>query len=72
MIGYSKKGGKSMTFTSDVIKLYVAQGFKPHLVSGRKIVRLYICHQCKKKTMVKMYKDNRRYNACRCGYHKAF
>lgn len=61
-----------MTFTSNVIKNAVAAGYKVGLVSGQKIVRLYICHKCKKKTMIKAYGDKKHYNACRCGYRKQF
>ena len=61
-----------MTYTSDVIKNAVAAGFKVDLISGQKIVRLYICHKCKGKTMIKARRDSWRYNACRCGYRKSF
>ena len=59
-------------WTSDVIQSAVANGFKLGLVSGKRIVRLYICHSCKAKTMVKAYKGKNRYNACKCGYRKSF
>ena len=61
-----------MIFTSNVIKNAVAAGYKVGLVSGQKIVRLYICHKCKKKTMIKAYNGTKRYNACKCGYRKSF
>ena len=41
-----------MAYTSDVIKNAVNSGFKVGLVSGKKIVRLYICHKCKCKSMI--------------------
>lgn len=61
-----------MAYTSDVIKAAVAKGFRPGLVSGQKIVRLYICHKCKDKSMIKAYDGTRRFNACKCGYRKEF
>lgn len=59
-------------YTSDVIKGAVAAGYRVGLVSGKKIVRLYLCHKCKQKSMVKAYNGTKRYNACKCGYRKPF
>lgn len=61
-----------MAYTSDVIKNAVNSGFKVGLVSGKKIVRLYICHKCKCKSMIKAYRKDWKYNACKCGYRKSF
>jgi len=61
-----------MAYTSDMIQKFVAAGYTAGLVSGQKVVRLYICHKCKRKSMVKFYGGDRRYNACKCGYRKSF
>lgn len=61
-----------MPYTSDVIQNAVAAGYKVGLVSGKRIVRLYICHKCKCKSMIKAYGAEVRYNACKCGYRKSF
>ncbi len=59
-------------YTSDLIKNAVATGYKPGLITGKKLVRLYICHKCRCKTMVKFYMGKLKYNACKCGYRKRF
>ena len=59
-------------YTSNVIQAAIEKGFRPALVSGKRIVRLYICHACKKKTMFKAYGKDRNFNACMCGYRKEF
>ena len=61
-----------MAYTSDLIKNAISAGYRPGLVSGKKIVRLYICHKCKKKSMVKFYDGTTRFNACGCGYRQKF
>lgn len=61
-----------MTFTSDIIKNATAAGYRAGMVSGKKIVRLYICHKCKEKSMVKFYNGTTRFNACKCGYRQKF
>lgn len=61
-----------MAYTSDLIKKAVDAKFRPGTVSGQKIVRLYICHSCKQKSMMKFYDGTRRFNACKCGYRKEF
>ena len=61
-----------MTFTSDIIKNATAAGYRAGMVSGKKIVRLYICHKCKEKSMVKLYNGTTRFNACKCGYRQKF
>ena len=59
-------------YTSDVITRAIDAGFRPGLVSGKKIVRLYICHSCKEKAMAKFYNVTLRFNACKCGYRQKF
>ena len=59
-------------YTSDIITKAIDAGFRPGLISGKKLVRLYICHLCKEKSMAKFYDGTRRFNACRCGYRKEF
>lgn len=61
-----------MAYTSDVIKNAIAAGYRAGLVSGKKIVRLYICHSCKEKSMVKFHNGARGFYACKCGYRKEF
>jgi len=61
-----------MTFTSDVIKNAAAAGYRAGMVSGKKIVRLYICHSCKEKSMVKFSNGTTRFKACKCGYRQKF
>jgi len=61
-----------MVYTGELIKEAVAKGFSPGLVSGKKIVRLYICHKCKGRTMFKAYGPKSKVNVCRCGYRKKF
>lgn len=61
-----------MTYTSDVIKKAVSMGYKAGTVSGKKVVRMYICHSCRGKSMVKFYNGPLRVNACKCGYRKSF
>ena len=59
-----------MLFTEDIIKKGIEAGFTPQLVSGKKEVRLYICHHCKRKSMVKMKGPEYACYACKCGYRK--
>ena len=61
-----------MAYTSDVIRNAINAGYRAGLVSGKKIVRLYICHSCKAKSMIKFYNGTTRFNACRCGYRQKF
>jgi hypothetical protein len=61
-----------MTYTSDVIKSAIAVGYKADLNSGKKSVRMYICHACKEIAMMKFRQGGLRYNACKCGYRKKF
>ena len=61
-----------MVYTSDVIKWAISVGLRPGLVSGKKLVRLYLCHKCKHKSMIKAYGPSRKINACKCGYRKEF
>lgn len=61
-----------MEYTSDVIQNAINAGYRPGLISGKKVVRLYICHSCKKKSMAKFYNGTTRFNACRCGYRQKF
>jgi hypothetical protein len=60
-----------MTYVSDVIKGNLHGGLTPVQVSGKEIVRLYICPECKKIKMVKFKKKgngNLLKSQCRCGY----
>ena len=59
-------------YTSDVITKAIAAGYRAGLVSGKKIIRLYICHSCKVKSMMKFYNGTLRFNACKCGYRQKF
>jgi hypothetical protein len=61
-----------MTYNSDIIKNAVAAGYRAGLVSGKKVIRMYICHTCKGKTMMKFYNGTLRFNACKCGYRQKF
>jgi len=60
-----------MTFVSQVIKGNVYGGLKAKLVSGKRIVRLYICPECKQIKLVKFTKrgnGNLLKSQCVCGY----
>jgi len=59
-----------MTYTSDVIKNAVAQGYAPDCISGKKIVRMYICPECKGISRIKFRKKGDVREACKCGYRK--
>jgi hypothetical protein len=66
------KEENEMTYVSDVIKNAIAAGYRAGQVSGMDIVRLYICHACKGRTMMKFYNGTLRFNACKCGYRQKF
>jgi len=60
------------TRTSGVIQAAIASGFKPFLKTGKKVVRLYLCHACKGEHMIKVSNGKSRWNACKCGYRSKF
>lgn len=59
-----------MTYTSDVIKNAASKGFEAVCGKGKKLVRFYICHNCKGISMFKARKGKETWYACKCGYRK--
>lgn len=73
--GLREKYGKRVvkpTTISATIKAAIVSGFTPYLMTGKKVVRMYLCHECKANTMIKAYNKTSRWNACRCGYRSKF
>ena len=56
-------------YTGDVIAAAHKVGYSVVQQTGKKIVRLFLCHACKEKSMIKAYmKGKAAWYACKCGF----
>jgi hypothetical protein len=59
------------TTTSGTIEAALKRGFIPDRTGTNKgLTRLYLCHSCKGKHMIKARKAGTTWAACKCGYRK--
>lgn len=64
---------KACNYTSTLIKMANDNGFTSVCSTGTKVVRMYLCHSCKGKTMLKIRKNDEpkvAHYVCKCGYCK--